>query len=77
MFNGEYGAIAKVLGAIFPFLDGVIWLATPGYAMAALVMSDVWHWFPYMTLIILGGLAAIRRRRRRRPISTARPPGRR
>ena len=59
MFNGEYGAIAKVLGAIFPFLDGVIWLATPGYAMAALVLSDVWHWFPYMTLIILGGLAAI------------------
>jgi multiple sugar transport system permease protein len=59
MFNGEFGAIAKVLGAIFPFLDGVIWLATPGYAMAALILSDVWHWFPYMTLIILGGLAAI------------------
>jgi len=59
MFNGEFGALTKVLGAIFPLLDGVIWLATPGYAMAALVFSDVWHWFPYMTLIILGGLAAI------------------
>jgi multiple sugar transport system permease protein len=59
MFNGEYGALTTVLGTIFPFLDGVVWLATPGYAMAALVLSDVWHWFPYMTLIILGGLSAI------------------
>ena len=59
MFNGEFGVLSKLLGAIFPFFDGVIWLATPGFAMAALVLSDVWHWFPYMTLIILGGLAAI------------------
>jgi multiple sugar transport system permease protein len=59
MFNGEFGVLTKLLGTIFPFFDGVIWLATPGYAMAVLVLSDVWHWFPYMTLIILGGLAAI------------------
>lgn len=58
MFNGEFGVLTKALNHV-PGLDGVIWLATPGYAMAALVFSDVWHWFPYMTLIILGGLAAI------------------
>ncbi len=58
MFNGEFGVFTHVLN-VFPLFDGVIWLATPGYAMAALVFSDVWHWFPYMTLIILGGLAAI------------------
>jgi multiple sugar transport system permease protein len=58
MFNGEFGIFTYILNWI-PFFNGVIWLATPGYAMAALVLSDVWHWFPYMTLIILGGLAAI------------------
>jgi multiple sugar transport system permease protein len=58
MFNGEFGVLTKALNHV-PGLDGVVWLATPGYAMAALVFSDVWHWFPYMTLIILGGLAAI------------------
>jgi multiple sugar transport system permease protein len=59
MFNGEFGLFTKILGTVFPFFDGVIWLAAPGYAMAALIFSDVWHWFPYMTLIILGGLAAV------------------
>jgi multiple sugar transport system permease protein len=58
MFNGEFGVFTQLLNTI-PLFNGVIWLATPGYAMAALVLSDVWHWFPYMTLILLGGLAAI------------------
>jgi multiple sugar transport system permease protein len=59
MFNGEFGVFSKGIGWLIPPLADVIWLATPGYAMAALILSDVWHWFPYMTLIILGGLAAI------------------
>jgi multiple sugar transport system permease protein len=58
MFNGEFGVFTQLLNTI-PFFNGVIWLAAPGYAMAALVLSDAWHWFPYMTLILLGGLAAI------------------
>jgi multiple sugar transport system permease protein len=59
MFNGEHGVIAKGLGAFVPGLADVIWLAHPVFALLALVFSDVWHWFPYMTLVILGGLAAI------------------
>ncbi len=59
MFNGEYGVLAKGIGWLFPPLADVIWLASPGYAMAALILSDVWHWFPYLTLIFLGGLAAV------------------
>lgn len=59
MFNGEYGIFAKGLGWLFPPLADVVWLASPGYAMAALVFSDVWHWFPYLTLLFLGGLAAV------------------
>jgi multiple sugar transport system permease protein len=59
MFNGEYGLFTHVLATLFPFLAGRVWLADPTLSMLALVFSDVWHWFPYMTLVILGGLAAI------------------
>lgn len=59
MLNGEHGVLARAFATTFPWLSDVIWLATPGYAMAALIASDVWHWFPYLTLMFLGGLAAI------------------
>ncbi|MGL4495679.1 MAG: carbohydrate ABC transporter permease [Beijerinckiaceae bacterium] len=61
MLNGEHGVLAKSFAAALPWLADVVWLATPGYAMAALIVSDVWHWFPYLTLMFLGGLAAIPR----------------
>jgi multiple sugar transport system permease protein len=59
MFNAEHGVIAVALAAVFPALRDVVWLADPVLAMAVLVLSDVWHWAPYMTLVFLGGLAAI------------------
>ena len=59
MLNGEHGVLAKGFAAAFPWLSDVVWLAAPGYAMAALILSDVWRWFPYLTLMFLGGLAAI------------------
>ncbi|MDR6582999.1 sugar ABC transporter permease [Herbaspirillum sp. BH-1] len=57
--NPEYGVIAASLGKLFPGLASLIWLAHPAWAMVALVISDVWHWAPYMTLILLGGLASV------------------
>jgi multiple sugar transport system permease protein len=61
MFNPEFGVLAKGLGAIFPALEGTPWLADPDLAMAILVITDVWHWTPYMTFMCLGGLASIPR----------------
>ena len=61
MFNPEFGVIATGLGAVFPMLKGVPWLADPDLAMAILVLTDVWHWTPYMTFMCLGGLASIPR----------------
>lgn len=61
MFNPEFGVLAKGLGAIFPALEGVPWLADPQLAMGILVLTDVWHWTPYMTFMCLGGLASIPR----------------
>ena len=61
MFNPEFGVLAKGLGAVFPALEGTPWLADPDLAMAILVLTDVWHWTPYMTFMCLGGLASIPR----------------
>jgi multiple sugar transport system permease protein len=44
---------------LIPPLKDVIWLAHPTWSMVAMVFSDVWHWAPYMTLVVLGGLASI------------------
>jgi len=59
MFHPEFGLFAAVFGTIFPPLAGVNWLATPGLAFTALVMADVWAWTPFMTLVLIGGLASI------------------
>ena len=59
MFHPEFGLFAAAFGTIFPPLAGVNWLATPGLAFTALVMADVWAWTPFMTLVLIGGLAAI------------------
>ncbi|MCK0150909.1 sugar ABC transporter permease [Marivita sp. S6314] len=61
MFNPEFGVLAKGIGAVFPALQGVPWLADPQLAMGILVLTDVWHWTPYMTFMCLGGLASIPR----------------
>lgn len=61
MFNPEFGVLAKGIGAIFPALEGTPWLASPDLSMAILVITDVWHWTPYMTFMCLGGLASLPR----------------
>lgn len=61
MFNPEFGVLAKGLAAIFPALEGTAWLADPDLAMGILVVTDVWHWTPYMTFMCLGGLASVPR----------------
>jgi multiple sugar transport system permease protein len=61
MFNPEFGVLSNGLAAVFPALDGTPWLASPNLSMAILVLTDVWHWAPYMTFMCLGGLASIPR----------------
>ena len=57
--NAEYGVVAHVIGVIFPAMKETVWLADATLSMLAIVASDVWHWAPYMTLVMLGGLASI------------------
>ena len=57
--NGEYGIVHYLIGLVFPSMVDTIWLADSTLAMVAVVAADVWHWAPYMTLVMLGGLASI------------------
>jgi multiple sugar transport system permease protein len=57
--NPEFGIAQFLIGQLIPALEGKVWLADRTLAMIAVVASDVWHWAPYMTLVILGGLASI------------------
>ena len=59
MFNPEYGAFARTIAAVFPFMRNVDYFASPTLSMAALISSDVWHWAPYFTFMLMGGLASI------------------
>ena len=59
MLNPDYGAFARSVAAVLPFTRDVDYLASPSLAMAALISADVWHWAPYFTFMLMGGLAAI------------------
>jgi multiple sugar transport system permease protein len=57
--NGEYGIVHHLIGLAFPSMVDTIWLADSTLSMVAVIAADVWHWAPYMTLVMLGGLASI------------------
>ena len=59
--NGEYGIVHHLISLAFPAMKDTIWLADSTLSMGAVVAADVWHWAPYMTLVMLGGLASIPR----------------
>ena len=54
LFNAEYGLVPRLL----PGRD-VDWLGTPGYAMHAAILVDVWKTTPFVALMLLAGLETI------------------
>lgn len=54
LFNPDYGLVAAAL----PLKD-VNWLGTPGYAMHAAILVDVWKTTPFVALLLLAGLQGI------------------
>lgn len=57
--NAEYGILHHVVSVLMPSMKDTVWLADSTLSMIAIIASDVWHWAPYMTLVMLGGLASI------------------
>ena len=59
MFNPEFGLFDAVFGVLIPPLADVSWLVDPVLAFAVCVMADVWGWIPFLTLVLIGGLASV------------------
>jgi len=56
LFNPDYGLLTHVLGG-----GDVNFLGTPGWAMHAAILADVWKTTPFVALLLLGGLQSIPR----------------
>jgi len=61
MFNPEFGLFDAVFGALLPDVAAVSWLSDPTLAFWVVVIADVWGWIPFLTLVLIGGLASIPR----------------
>jgi len=61
MFNPEFGLFDAFFGLIFPPLADISWLSDPILAFVVCVIADVWGWIPFLTLVLIGGLASIPR----------------
>ena len=59
MLNPNYGVYDWIMGTLFPFWSGVIWLAEPGWALFWMAMSEVWGWAPLIALMFIGALGSI------------------
>lgn len=53
LFNPEYGLITRALPG------SINWLGTPGYAMPAAILVDVWKTVPFVTLLVFAALLRI------------------
>ena len=59
MFNPEFGLFDAFFGVLIPPLADVSWLASPILAFVVCVLADVWGWIPFLTLVLIGGLASL------------------
>jgi multiple sugar transport system permease protein len=58
LFEPELGLAPQVLD-VFGIAGDVVWLGQEGYAMAVMVLADVWKTAPFMALLLLAGLQVI------------------
>lgn len=58
MFNGEYGFINNALWTFF-HINGPDWLTSRWLAFGAMVVSHLWKYTPFWTVIFLAGRMAI------------------
>ena len=61
MFNPEFGLFDAFFGLLIPPLASVSWLSDPTLAFGVAVMADIWGWIPFITLVLIGGIAALPR----------------
>ena len=58
MLNGEWGLLNNLLYAMF-HIDGPSWLNERWTALGSVIVSHIWKWTPFWTVILLAGRMAI------------------
>lgn len=59
MFEPSMGLVTNVLGALGLPGGDLVWLGESGYAMAVVILADVWKTAPFVALLVLAGLQVI------------------
>jgi len=57
MFNPTRGPIDHILPLLG--LPAVAWLTEPKIVLYSVILTDIWHWTPFMILILFAGLQSI------------------
>jgi multiple sugar transport system permease protein len=57
MYSFDFGVLNQLLGAVG--LPPVDWLGSTSTALAAVIAVDVWHWTPFVFLLMLAGLESL------------------
>jgi multiple sugar transport system permease protein len=59
MYNFDFGVFNQILD-LFD-IDPVGWLSEPGLALGSVIVVDIWHWTPFMFLILFAGIEGLPR----------------
>ena len=56
MFQSGIGIVPHLLSQIG---INIAWLSNPTYALAAIIIADIWEWTSFMTIMLLAGLEGL------------------
>lgn len=59
IFESPYGIGDQLLGLLVGHSVVTDWTSHPATAFAAIVVTEIWEWTPFMVLVLLAGLVAI------------------
>lgn len=59
MYDADFGVLNQVLGAVG--LGPYNWTGSHRLAMLAIIVVDIWHWTPFVFLLMLAGLESLPR----------------
>lgn len=57
MYNYDFGIFNQVLDAVG--IGPVGWLSNPDIALVSVIIMDIWHWVPFVFLILFAGVEGL------------------
>lgn len=59
LWDNQYGAINHVLRMIFGEDLTIIWLGQTNTALAAMIITQIWQWTPFMFVVLLAAISGV------------------